>query len=166
VARNNFGLADAMPSDRQSQRGVTLIELMITVVVVAILAAVAYPSYQDYVLRANRAAAQSVLMEAAQLLERNYTTSNCYHQTEADDCGTARASNACVGAGTEVSLAGLCSAPKEGTARYNISFGFILSQSFVLQAVPIGTDALCGTLTLSNTGEKGEGGTGTVADCW
>jgi type IV pilus assembly protein PilE len=166
VARSNYWLAGAKPFDLKSQAGVTLIELMITVVVVAILAAVAYPSYQDYVLRANRAAAKGVLMEAAQLLERNYTTNNCYHRSDGA-CGTARTSNVCdTGTAGDVSLAGLCVAPKEGTSRYNISFSSILSQSFTLQAVPIGTDALCGTLTLTNTGVKGEGGTGSVADCW
>lgn len=150
----------------RGQAGVTLIELLITVAIVGILSAIAYPSYQSYVLSANRAAAQGVLMEAAQFLERNYTTSNCYHQTNPANCGTARASTACAGAGTEVSLDGLCQAPKEGTARYNISFSSILSQSYILQAVPVTTDALCGTLTLTNTGLKGESGTGNVADCW
>jgi type IV pilus assembly protein PilE len=148
-----------------TQAGVTLIELLITVAIVGILAAVAYPSYQNHVLRASRADAEGVLMEAAQFLERNYTTNNCYHRSDSA-CGTARASNNCVGATGEVSLAGLCVAPKIGTTRYNISFSSILSQSYTLQAVPTGTDAVCGTLTLTNTGVKGESGTGTAAECW
>lgn len=152
----------------KAQHGVTLIELLITVMIVGILAAVAYPSYLDYVLRANRASAQAVLMEAAQLLERNYTTNNCYHRIDSE-CSTARASNDCVGdldAG-EFSLDGLCFAPKEGTAKYDISFTSILANSFTLQAVPIGDDDLCGTLTLTNTGEKGESGDADdISDCW
>jgi len=61
--------------------GFTLIELMITVVIVGILAAVAYPSYQNYILKGNRASAQAFLMDAAQrqaqyfLDNRTYATS-------------------------------------------------------------------------------------------
>lgn len=151
------------------QDGVTLIELLIVVVIVGILAAIAYPSYLDHVRRANRADAQSVLLEAAQFLERNYTTNNCYHRTDSA-CGSARSTNNCAAAAAgEVSLTGLCQSPKDGTARYNISFTSILGQSYTLQAVPTGTmagDTLCGTLTLTNAGVKGESGTGSVNDCW
>ena len=44
-------------------KGFTLVELMITVAIVAILAAIAIPSYNQYVLRANRAEAQGELMQ-------------------------------------------------------------------------------------------------------
>ena len=47
--------------------GFSLIELMITVVIIAILASLAYPSYQRYVVRANKAAAQEYVLEVSSL---------------------------------------------------------------------------------------------------
>lgn len=139
------------------QAGVTLIELMIALAVIGILAAIAYPSYQDHVRRGNRAEAKGILLETAQFMERNYTTNGCYHRTDSN-CANA----------TVTTTVPFNQSPKPGagTARYNISFQAIASQSFTLQAVPTGTmtgDA-CGTLTLSNTGAQGAGGA--IADCW
>lgn len=48
------------------QSGFTLIELMIVVVIVGVLAAIAYPNYQQYIIKSNRADAQAFLMELAQ----------------------------------------------------------------------------------------------------
>lgn len=59
-------------------RGFTLIELMIVVAVVAILAAVAIPSYNNQVQQTRRADAQSALLQASQACERWYTRNSTY----------------------------------------------------------------------------------------
>lgn len=58
--------------------GFTLIELMIVVAIVGILAAIAYPSYVNHIVRSNRSAAQACLSEYAQLAERTYTSNLRY----------------------------------------------------------------------------------------
>jgi type IV pilus assembly protein PilE len=142
---------------KANHAGFTLIELMITVAIIGILASIAYPSYTQYVQRANRAEARSMLLENAQFLERNYTTSNRYDQTSG---------------GTTINSAALprTQSPETGTARYNISFATQTAQSFTLRAVPTGSMAgdACATLTLTNTGVQGLAGspTLTVAECW
>lgn len=58
--------------------GFSLIEVMIVVVIVGILAAIALPSYNNYVVRASRAAAQTELLQLASLQEKIYLNSNAY----------------------------------------------------------------------------------------
>lgn len=62
----------------QRPTGFTLIEVMITVAIVAILAAVAYPSYRDSVLKGKRAEARTALTELLQQQERFITQRNSY----------------------------------------------------------------------------------------
>jgi type IV pilus assembly protein PilE len=50
---------------RNRRRGFTLIELLIVIAVVAILTAIAYPSYQAYIKRAHRSAAESLMLDLA-----------------------------------------------------------------------------------------------------
>lgn len=151
--------------------GFTLIEVMITVAIVAILAAVAYPSYLDQVRRANRAEVKGALLEDAQFLERNHTVNSCYHRNDAA-CGSA----------ANVTLPRTQS-PATGTAKYNITATYsavapcTLGQCFTLSAVPTGsmTGDPCGNLTLTQAGVRGAGdydndGTAGDADdmvaCW
>lgn len=63
---------------RGTTRGFSLIELLIALAVVGILAAIAYPSYQAYLVRSNRAAAQSLLMDIAQRQQQYLLDARAY----------------------------------------------------------------------------------------
>lgn len=63
---------------RKRSGGFTLVELMITVTIVAILAAIAYPSYSSYVIRASREAVKSELLQLAAQQEKIYLNSSAY----------------------------------------------------------------------------------------
>lgn len=67
-------------------QGVTLIELLIVVVIVGILAAVAYPNYRDHVTRAKRTEAKAALLQIATNQERHYLNNNQY-TTDLTDLG-------------------------------------------------------------------------------
>ncbi|SEP85004.1 type IV pilus assembly protein PilE [Ectothiorhodospira magna] len=58
--------------------GFTLIEVMIVVVIIGILAAIAYPSYLRYIERSHISEGRAALLQAAQWMERRYTQDNRY----------------------------------------------------------------------------------------
>ena len=60
------------------QQAFTLIELMIAVAIVGVLAAVAYPTYQNSVQKSRRADAQAALVELAGFMEQKFTEYNTY----------------------------------------------------------------------------------------
>lgn len=64
--------------NRYSAQGFTLIELLIAVAIAGILAAIAYPSYQEQVRQTRRAEVAGVLLENAQWLERHFTRQGAY----------------------------------------------------------------------------------------
>jgi type IV pilus assembly protein PilE len=68
-------------AQRKFHRGFTLIELMITAAIIAILASVALPSYQQYVIRSNRAAAQAEMMDIANRQQQFFLANRSYATT-------------------------------------------------------------------------------------
>lgn len=68
----------------KNNKGFTLIEVMIVVAIIGILAAIAYPSYDEYVKRGNRTEGQAFLMDVAARQERYFSQNNAYI-TDTDD---------------------------------------------------------------------------------
>ena len=131
---------------RHNQTGFTLIELMIVVVVVGILAAIAYPSYRQYGIRTNRAAASADLALLSQWLEREYTATGSYDNSPNGHTGSLR-----------VALPFTGSPQDDPTPAYNISVDNLGATTFRAVATPIGSqanDTACAVLSLNNAGIK------------
>lgn len=123
-------------------RGFTLIELMVVVAVVAILVAIAVPSYSEAVRKGKRGQAKSDLVEAAQIAERYKTINGTYKDLSA---GT--------GSSNEI----FDQSPKTGAADYDIAVvGTPDAGTFKLKATPKGgqADDRCGVLSIDQAGIK------------
>ena len=139
--------------------GFTLMELMITVVIIAILAAIAWPIYSKYMVKTRRVAAEGCLSEYANYMERYYTTNLRYNK---DSAGT----------GNSVALASLSCAGASQTGRfysYDLPAASLTVSAYILTADPQGVqktgDTKCGKLSLDQTGARGADGTD-PGSCW
>jgi type IV pilus assembly protein PilE len=147
----------------RANRGFTLIELMIVVAVIGILAAIAFPSYQESVAKSRRADAQRALMAADQYMRRVFSTTDTFaNVTLPNDLAVSPA-------------------PGSGSAAYNIELlegGAVVAtttaasaSTYTLRATRTGSMASdrCGDLSIDNTGVKTQinNATGsTMADCF
>ena len=138
----------------RAAQGFTLLELVFAVAVVAILVALAYPSFMQQIARSRRADARSVLLACAQTLER-YNTLKGHYAAGSD----AEATSACLGTtrNGHYSLPDSNIPTTAGTA------------TFVIRATPAGAQRgdACGTFTYAQDGSKGvSGGTLPSTSCW
>ena len=130
-------------------RGFTLLELMIACAIVAILAAIAYPSYNSSVQKSRRAEATAALLGVASQMERWSTEKGTY-------------ATATLGTG------GVFANHTENSY-YNLSLANLTATTYTVRAAPTGaqTGDPCGTFTYTEQGTKDvTGGSWTKAQCW
>jgi len=132
----------------RKQRGVTFIELLTVLVIIGILAAIAYPTYRDQVRRSNRTEARVALEQTAGALEKCYTRYMAYD--DAANCPTANQFN---GGATITTQRGL----------YQVSAPTLNGTQFTVRADAQGaqaTDTACARIEMDQTGRR------TPATCW
>ena len=145
--------------------GLTLIELMVVVAIIAIITAVAYPSYQEHLLKAKRSEGKAALLKALQLEERAYSASSGPEARYVTDLAPLFG----LTAGAEVRSG---ENPSQGyytlTAAVDPATGSDLRQGVLITATPAApfADAGCGTLSITSTGVKNATGTKGAALCW
>ncbi|PKM32074.1 MAG: pilus assembly protein PilE [Gammaproteobacteria bacterium HGW-Gammaproteobacteria-12] len=133
------------------QQGFTLIEVMIVVLIIGILATIAYPNYSDYVKRGNRAEGQAFLNDVSARQERYFSQNNAYITNDADAGKLA-----------------LQSGNKSETGKYVLALSKVNDDGgYTLTAEEQFNDTKCGNLTLNARGVRGRTGSGmSIADCW
>lgn len=144
------------PASRRTATGFTLVELIIVVLIIAVLSAIAYPAYQDSVVKTRRGAAKSCLLESELFMQRFFTTNLRYDQTLPP-------ANAAV-------VLPACAAGTDVTNHYNVALTAVAARTYTLTATPQGLQAAkdtdCGTLSINQVGAKNSGGSETVDYCW
>ena len=119
----------------KGSRGFTLIELMITVAIVGILAAVVYPSYQNAMIKSRRAAAQAALSDIAQRQQQFLLDNRSY-------------------AGTTAALKVTLPSDVSGFYDVTIAAPAVTPPTFTATATPKGRQVSDGPLSINNAGVK------------
>ncbi len=137
----------------KSARGVTLIELMVVILVLAILASIAVPSYRRYVMRSNRTEATAALLQLRIAQEKFFLQNGQY----ADD-----------GALTTAPPGGLGIPGSTASNYYTITLDRTSTTTYTATATAVNgqaDDDRCATLTINETGTRGSSPSA-ITECW
>jgi len=128
---------------RKDKKGFSLVELMIALVIVGILAAIALPSYREYVKKASRAAAQAELLELAGFQEKIFLNSNSYSAS----ITAAYTGNATGGLGR--------TSGTTNDGKYTLGIN-APGQTYIITATPVAgtTQAGDGSISISESGQR------------
>lgn len=146
---------------KMKQRGMTLIELVVVIMIVGILAAVAIPSYRQYVMRSQRADAKDALLALATQQEKHYLQCNAYAEIldNATDCAAGEIQAADVSKNGWYALE--ADAPNPAT-------GFTVTAT-AINGENQWQDTECRSFTVDQAGVRtaaDDGGNDTTAECW
>lgn len=132
----------------KKMRGITLLELMIVVVVIGILAAIAYPNYRDFVSRAKRNEAKAALLQIATNQERFYLNNNTYT--------------------SDLTVLGFATTPTfvTGSNAYTISVGAANANNFTATATYNNVDNESGKCSSFQIDGRGQRTSAPLGDCW
>jgi type IV pilus assembly protein PilE len=149
-------------------RGFTLVELIVAMVILATLAAIAIPSYSIYVLKSHRTEAKSALLDLASLEERYFSTAGTYSNNPPDLGYTGAAGVAFpVGSGWYNVLVSVNPAipPAPPLSPAGTPATYTITATATGQQLP---DTACATFTINSAGQQTATGTDVNAsvDCW
>lgn len=142
------------------QRGMTLIELMVVVAIVAIVFALAFPSYERYVVRTKRAVAQNALLQVADRQQQFFMDNK---QFAANLTNLGFNANPFV-----VDDEGSATVAADDNAVYSVTLSNVTQTTWTATAAPLhgqlSRDTDCGSLSITQAGTKASSGGG--ANCW
>ena len=133
---------------RKYVHGITLLELMIVVVIIGIMATIAYPNYRDYAARAKRNEARAALLQIATNQERHYLQNNTY-TADMTDLGFNAASNVITDTGS-----------------YRINVDAASADDFTATATYLNADNEAGKCATFQIDGRGAKTSAPETDCW
>lgn len=145
---------------KSNQRGVTLLELLIVVGIVALISSFAYPSYVNYIVNTKRTAGTAALLRIADRQQQFYMDNKTYAD-DLTDLGFPADPYIITDDGT-------ATVAKDRDAVYTIALSNVAATTYTITATPLhgqlSRDTKCAKLTLDQAGARAAS-TGS-AGCW